>query len=120
MRKIDFKWSYKRPKRSLESKFVLWADLERLGTPWGSLGPLVYNPFFHFGPFWTPGESPKMSLWKKRDTFGVPRGVRKRAEAINFDAPNRPWESFGRFGRPEVDLGSDFGSILDAPGDPHE
>ena len=49
------------------------------------------------GTFWVlPGRS-----WGHRDIFGVPRGVRERAGTINFDAPDRPWESLGRFGRPE-------------------
>ena len=48
-----------------------------------------------------PGRS-----WGHRDIFEVPRGVRKRAGTINFDAPDRPWESLGRFGRPESILGA--------------
>ena len=57
------------------------------------------------GTFWAlPGRS-----WGHRDIFGVPRGVRERAGTINFDAPDRPWESLGRFGRPESILGAILG-----------
>ena len=77
----------------------------RFQTPRGTPKKLPFFMGTFLGTFWAlPGRS-----WGHRDIFGVPRGVRERAGTINFDAPDRPWESLGRFGRPESISGAILG-----------
>ena len=86
----------------------------RFQTPRGTPKKLPFFMGTFLGTFWAlPGRS-----WGHRDIFGVPRGVRKRAGTINFDAPDRPWESLGRFGRPESILGAILGRFWMPQGTP--